>query len=388
MRVTRLLALCLFCSSLSFIPMASPVWADVQNLDYAVREVEATGTGSSADAAMSDSEIKALEVVLSSLIQTEQEQQAYAKIRESLLAGREKYLKRLKVMGKGTTENGGRYYKILYQVLVKELRADLEKSGVLTSTRRLSEQLKFPTIMAYYKDPADHSAYAQWSVDRINNYLLAHQFKAVDARVMQALQKDDQVVSLSAGRKDRLSQALALKANADFYIRIEIAPKVVGQSGQYTYVQSPVQVQAFESSAGTPFISKTYQRLDNKGQPEALAVKGSLDVSAKVVIEESVAGVMPLIEADLLRHWKTNVAQGSQYRLVVQGLKAAQKETFEAGVQEHARALAAQADGSYLVRYSGNLGDLADLLEESLQAKIGLAVQKFDLGTAYFKLTS
>jgi hypothetical protein len=240
--------------------------------------------------------------------------------------------------------------------------------------------------MAYYKDPADRSTYAQWSVDRINHFLLEHQFKAVDAGVMQALQKDDQVLAQTAGRKDRLSQAMALKARADFYIRIEIEPKVVGRSGDYTYVQSPVQVQAFESSSGSPFIVKTYQRLDNKGQPEALAVKGSLDVSAKVVIEEAVAGVMPMLEADLLRHWKTNVAQGNQYRLVLKGLKGGHKQLFEETASEHVRALALQSDGSYLVRYSGNLGDLADLLEEALQDKIGLSVQQFDLGSAYFQV--
>jgi hypothetical protein len=161
---------------------------------------------------------------------------------------------------------------------------------------------------------------------------------------------------------------------------------VVGRSGAYTYVQSPVQVQAFESSSGSPFIVKTYQRLDNKGQPEALAVKGSLDVSAKVVIEEAVAGVMPMLEADLLRHWKTNVAQGNQYRLVLKGLKGGQKQLFEDAASEHVRSLALQSDGSYLVRYSGNLGDLADLLEEALQDKIGLSLQQFDLGSAYFQV--
>jgi len=384
-RIALSLAMACFAALPGFLSLA-PVWADVQNLDYAVREVEAIGTGSNADAALLNSEIQALEAVLGGLIQTEQEKQAFAKIREQLLAGREKYLKRLKILGKGTTEEGGRYYKVLYQVAVKELRTDLEKAGVLVSTRQLSEQLKFPTIMAYYKDPTDRSTYAQWSVDRINHFLIEHQFKAVDAGVMQSLQKDDQVLAQTAGRKDRLSQAMALKARADFYIRIEIEPKVVGRSGDYTYVQSLVQVQAFESSSGSPFIVKTYQRLDNKGQPEALAVKGSLDVSAKVVIEEAVAGVMPMLEADLLRHWKTNVAQGNQYRLVVKGLKGGQKQIFEEAASEHVRALALQSDGAYLVRFSGNLGDLADLLEEALQDKIGLSVQQFDLGSAYFQV--
>ncbi|PIQ24459.1 hypothetical protein COW36_24730 [bacterium (Candidatus Blackallbacteria) CG17_big_fil_post_rev_8_21_14_2_50_48_46] len=378
------LGLALLCASLGVAPA---VHADVKNLDYAVKELETMGVGSNADAAMADAEMKALQAVVDTLVQTDAERQAFAKVQEQVFAQREKYIKRLKILSKGSSEGGGRYYKIRYEVQVQTLRSDLEKAGIISSTKQLSSQLKFPTIMAYYKDPAERSNYAQWSVDRINNYLLEQQFKVVDGKVMQGLQKDDQVVAQSAGSRERLSQALALKAKADFYMRIEIDPKVVGRSGDYTYVQSPVLVQAFESSSGSPFISKSYQRLDGKGQPEALAVKGSLDVSAKIVIEESVAGVMPLIVEDLLRHWKQNVAQGNQYRLVVKGLKGSQKSQFEAGLREHVRDLKLQSDGAYLVRYSGVLGDLADLLEESLQAKIGLAVQQFDLGSAYFTVS-
>jgi hypothetical protein len=365
---------------------SSPLWADVKNLDYTVQELEVVGMGPNADAALLNAGMVALEQVLQTLLQTEPERQAFAKIRTDFLAQPDRYLKRLKIIAKGTHENGGRYYKILYQVQVADLRAALEKAGIIASARALSQQLNFPTLMVYYKDPADRSTYAQWSVDRIYNFLLAHQFKVIDQKVMQTLQRDDQVLAQTAGRRERLTQAMALQARADFYMRVEIEPRVVGRSGDYVFVQSPVQIQAFESSSGTPFITRTYQRFDNKGQPEALAIRGSLDISAKAVIEESVAGVMPRVMEDLLRHWKDHVARGRQYRLVVSGLKASQQVLFEEALRMQVQQCDLQSTGVYLVRYSGVLGDLADLLEESLQDKIGLTLQKFDLGSAYFKV--
>lgn len=385
MRILPVLTSALFAFSLL---LTEPAWADVQNLDYTTRELETVGTGANADAALADSGLKAFEEVLATLVQTEAEKQALAKIHPKLLAASDKYLKRLKILGKGTLENGGRYYKVRYQVLVQKLRTDLEQAGVIATTRQISEQLNYPTLMAYYNNPADQSEYARWSVDRINHFLLEHQFKVVNASTLLSLQRDEQVLSQAAGRPDRLSQAMALRAKADIYMRVTVALREVGRSGAYTYVQSPVQVEAFESSAGIPFIVKTYQRLDSKGLPEALAVKGSLDTSRKVVIEEAVAGVMPLIMEDLLHHWKTNVAKGSQYRLWVKGLKAPQQRVFEAELTEQVREFARQPDGSYLVRFSGVLGDLADLLETALQAKIGLTVQQFDLGSAYFTVSS
>lgn len=363
-------------------------WADVKNLDYNVRELETVGTGAQAEAALADAGLKALEEVLASLVQTEAEKQALSKIRPQLLAQAEKYLKRLKILGKGTLENGGRYYKVRYQVLVKELRSDLEQAGVIVTTRQLSEQLNYPTLMAYYNNPADRSEYAKWAVDRINHFLLEHQFKVVDAHTLLSLQKDEQVLKQAAGRSDRLSQAMALRAKADIYMRVKIDLREVGRSGDYTYVQSPVQVEAFESSAGIPFIVKTYQRLDEKGQPEALAVKGSLDISRKVVIEEAIAGVMPFIMQDLLHHWKTNVVKGRQYRLSIKGLKTIQQQIFEAELARHVGEFSRQPDGSYVVRFSGILGDLADLLEAALQDKIGLTIEQFDLGQAYFRVSS
>ena len=71
---------------------------------------------------------------------------------------------------------------------------------------------------------------------------------------------------------------------------------------------------------------------------------------------------------------------------MVSGLKPAQQVLFEADLRTHVKQVFPQATGVYRVRYAGNLGDLADLLEESLQDKIGLTLQKFDLGSAYFKV--
>jgi uncharacterized protein YrrD len=363
---------------------APAAWADVKNLDYSVREVEIVGQGPTAEEALANAELMALQQAVLSLVQTEGEQQQYKRIEAKILEQRIKYVTRQKILGKGTTESGGRYYKLICKVNIALLRQDLEAAKVISSTQELTQQLRNPTIMAFYQDPSNTSTYAEWAVGRVNNYLVRHNCKAVDAAVMRSLRQDDQVVTQAAGQSTRLHQALALKAQADLYMSVTVDPKVAGRSGDYTYYETMVKVEAYEASSGQAFISKTYQRRDAQGNPEALAVRGSEDVSAKAVIEESVAGVMPQILEDLLLHWKRNVAQGSQFRIVVKGIKDAQAQELESVLRELTRGVTPQAKGDYLIRYSGVIGDLADELEERLQERLGLSLERFDLGSAYF----
>lgn len=364
---------------------SSVAWADVQNLDYSVRAVEVTGMGANAEAAMAQAEITAIEQVIATLVQTEAEKASYQRLRDTLLQQRPQWLEIDKVLGKGTTEDGGRYYKVAFKVKVADIRQALIKAQIIKATQEISRELNFPTIMAYYRDPKFEGDYALWSVGRVNSYLVNQQFKVVDAKIMANLRKDDQVVAQSAGKNDRLGQAIALKAQADIYMSVEISPKIAGRSGAYTYVMTPVQVHAYESSSGIPFITKTYQRLDRQGQPEALAIKGSIDVSTKAVIEEAVAGVMPQITEDLLRHWKGNIVKGKQFKLVFSGLSNSKIAGLEALLRQACPNFTAEGKGQYVVRYQGVLGDLADALEESGES-LGLGIQQFDLGTAYFEV--
>lgn len=361
-----------------------PVWADVQNLEYNQRELEITGEGATAEEALANSEMAALETVVLTLVQTEQEKERYTKIYARLMAERGKYLKRLKIIGKGTTEAGRRFYQIRFAVDVGLLREDLVKAGVIVSNSELNQQLNLPMIAAYYHDPQDQSVYSAWSVERINNFLLAHQFRVVDAKVWQELAQDDSLVAQGKGNRQRLGQVLALKAKADLVIEIEIEPQQVGTSGEYTYIQTPVRVKAYEASSGEPFITKVYQRLGKDGQPEALAVKGNVDVTAKAVIEEGVAGVMPLLLEDLTRHWKQNLVKGQQYRLIFKNLKPAREQELVNSLQSLVKEVRPAGKGQFLVRYQGVLGDLADELEEELADSFGLNLESFDLGNATF----
>jgi len=377
----RTLIQSLLCASLLLTAM--PAFADVKNIDYQFREVEISGQGPSAEQAIQNCEELALASALKELIQTDQEQEKLKPVLLKMLAQRDKYLKRLKILGKGTTAEGGRYYKILYQVNLAQMRQELEASGVILSAQELREELHTPVIAAYYKDPRENGPYAQWALERVNHFLLAHDFHVVDAQVWRALSQDDALLTESHADLQQLSRLMALKARADVYLEIEIAPEVVGKSGEFTYIQSPVSVKAYESSSGEPFITKIYQRLNRKGEPEALAIKGNLDVTAKAVLEESIAGAMPLVLNDLTQFWKQNLAQGQQYAL-----------HFDLPPDKLARLLPElkllvkqleSKDDVLMVRYPGMLGDLADAIEESLGGKCHLKLKTFNLGKAWFE---
>ncbi|MGV3524114.1 MAG: hypothetical protein ACO1RX_07815 [Candidatus Sericytochromatia bacterium] len=378
--------------SLRTLGLATALWlgltaisgADVQNVDYNQRELEIQAEGNNAEAALSACEIQALEEVIQGLVHTEEERGKYARLREQLIQNRARYLKRLQILGKGTTEQGGRYYRIRFQVQVGDLRKDLQQAGVILSAQALSEQLSHPTIAAYYRDPREQGEYAQWSVARINHFLLEHAFKVVDAAVWQELTHDDQLIQNSQGSTGRMGQLMGTQARADVLLEIEVNPQIAGHSGDYTYIQTPVRVKAYESSSGEPFITKIYQRMGRDGQPEALAIKGNIDVSAKVVIEEAVAGVMPMVLEDLTRHWKQSLALGQQYRLVFKDLAPARQPALQKSLGELVKDLKLQEDGSYLVRYKGPLNDLADTLETRLGEQMGFSTEAFDLGNAYF----
>lgn len=363
--------------------LLQPAYADIQT-QYDQREIDVEASGASAKEALVHCEEAALASFVQILVQTEAEKQKYKAVRAELMEHRDQYVKRLKILGKGTNPDGGRFYKIRFQVQVKALRDFLIAKGVILSTQELSQQLDHPTIAVYYKDPRDQSTYATWAVERINYFLLAQSFHVVDPKVWQNLAHDDALLSQAQGSAQRLGQVMSLKANADVYIEVAIDPKIVGHSGDYTYVQTPVRVRAFEASSGEPFISKIYQRQNSKGEPEALAIKGNVDVTAKAVIEEAVAGAMPAVLADLTAHWKANLAQGKQYLLIFKNLPAAKQSELETALKVQFKDLQRKKDNEYLVRYGGNLGDLADKLETQLGSKMGFALDSFDLGKAYF----
>lgn len=364
---------------------APPVAADVQNLNYGVRELEVTAEGPDANAALQNCEISALEQALQELIQTAAEKDKYQARRDSLLARRAEFVKRLQIVGKGTTADGGRFYRIRFAVDLGKLRAELVAAGVILSQQELKEQLNYPTIAAYYNDPREQSPYALWAVERLNNYLLAHEFKVIDAKVWQSLAAEDELLLQSQGSGQRLAQAMAQKARAEIFLSVQIEPQIVGRSGEFTYVQTPVQIKAYEASSGEPFITKVYQRLNRQGEPEALAIRGNVDVTAKAVIEEAVAGAMPLVLADLTRHWKENLARGSQFRLRFAGFDAAQRSALEALLRSRTTELKTAADGSYLVRYSGQLVSLTDAVEEWFEDTYQQSLKtRFDLGQAEF----
>lgn len=361
------------------------VFADVENLDYKIRKVEISGEGEDINKATTDASIKALEQVIFTLVQTEEEKNKYSNIRNDFITNVGKYVEKLKIISKSTT-NTGRSVKILFQVNVESLRKDLIDKKIISSTQELSEKLDNPKIMVFYdtsRGDKKDSEYSKWSVGRINNYLISQNFKTVDESAIDNLRKDDKLIAQSGGVKDKLDQAIALSTKADLYMSVRIQLSIAGKSGDFTYVQTPVEVKAYESSSGIPFIIKTYQRLDKNGEPEALSIKGNLDVSSKVVIEEAVAGVMPKIEEDLLKHWKSSVAKGRQYVIILDGVTKDKKIKFYETLKSLCTDII-ERDNKYIIRFKGSFDDLKDNLEEKVSS-IGIVMSQTDLGRAIFK---
>lgn len=361
--------------------------ADVRNVQ-GQRTVKVRGEGPDAKSALRDAEIAAIQMSISRLVHSEAELQKWNAIQADFLAQRKRFLKRLRIVGKGTTANQGRFYTIRFRVQEAQLREALVEAGVIQSSAELSAAANYPKIAAYYVDPRDNSPYALWSVERINSYLLNQKFRVVDPKLWAKLAKEDDILAQSQGSSSRLGQIMALRSSADIYLEVAIQPKVVGRSGDYTYVQTPVVLKAYESSSGEPFITKVYQRLNAQNEPEALAIKGNVDVSAKIVVEEAVGGVMPEVFADLSRYWKANLVQGKQYRLVFQGANAEQLETCQATLRGRVKDIKVLPNNTLLIRTSGDLSELADQLEEELGDSLGMRLHAFDLGNVYFVFAS
>lgn len=345
------------------------------------RDIEVRGEGSAAKDALVQSQKNAINSIAYELTHTAAEQSKLAAFLPSLYAQSDTYLQRLRIVSKGTLPSGGRFYVIRYRVAVGAIQAAMIAKGIIPAQSEINEALQFPTLAVYFKDPLNQSEVAQWSVQRCNSLLLTQGFQVIDPKVWHELALEDQQLSKNT---PVVPQRMALKARANVFLEIDVAPKIAGKSGDYTYVNTPVTVRAFESSSGRPFLEKEYQRRNAKGEPEALAIAGSVDISTKAVIEEAVAGVMPLIIQDLTRHWKESMSKGSQYRLVFQPpLSPAQVKQFEQTLIQEIKDHSFGPAGEIWVRYPGPLSDVIDRLEEIFEKSYTL--QSSTLGLAQFK---
>ncbi len=369
-----LCGLCLF-SPLS-LAKAPAAQAEVIT-QLSVRELDVRGEGADAASALAQTQKNALNTLAYELTHTEAEQNKLVKYLPTLHAQQAQYLERLHIVAKGTLPSGGRFYVIRYRVNVKALKDTLIAQQIIPPQSEINEALLFPTLAVYFKDPLNQSEAAQWSIERCNSLLINQGFQVIDPTVWHRLALEDQQLNQNKGVN---AQRTALKARANVFLEIDVAPQVVGRSGDYQYVQTPVSIRAFESSSGQPFLEKAYQRLNAKGEPEALAIAGNLDVSTKAVVEEAVAGVMPMIIQDLTRHWKESLVKGKQYRLAFKPpLNPVAQKRLESLVKTYTPG----EKGDIWVRYAGELSDLADSIEETLSP--GYTLQRMDLGHAYFE---
>ena len=361
----KLLLILIF--SLLFI---TPSFSDVQNIDYGIEKVTSTGLGDDLQLALKNAEINAIENVLFTLVQTNAEKSTYQGVRDKFIDNRKDYLKQIKIVGKKSTE-AGREITIDFEVDKGKLRQDLLDLKVISSVKKLSEDLGNPKIMVFYYARDDQNQYTKWAIGRANDYLLRQGFKVVDENTILGLRNDDTFISKLAGKD--AEQEIAVQTNADIYMSIKIQLKVAGQSGDYTYMKTPVEVDAFYSNSGEQFIKKLYRRLNKDGEEEALAIKGNIDTSAKVVIEEGVAGVMKNVVSDLLLKWKNSIQEGVEYSIYVKGLNSKSLNTLNTYLKSVCMDVKFK-DGRYIIKYKGRLTKLADKIEEKYEDSLGLTL--------------
>ena len=91
-----------------------------------------------------------------------------------------------------------------------------------------------------------------------------------------------------------------------------------------------------------------------------------------------------MVLTDLQAHWKENLAMGKQYRLIFKNMAESKKQSLEQALKKKVIKLVSPKQGEYLVRFSGELGDLADELEENMGTQFGFTLESSDLGNAYF----
>ena len=115
--------------------LCSPGFADIQNTGFERRELDVQASGATAKEALQHCEEAALEQIVFTLVQTEAEKKNYAAIRSELLAQRDKYVTRIKILGKGTDATGGRFYKVKFEIQVKALQEFLTQKKVILSSQ-------------------------------------------------------------------------------------------------------------------------------------------------------------------------------------------------------------------------------------------------------------
>jgi len=363
--VIRLLLIFMF----SFL-VIFPSFSAVENIDYGIEKVTSTGLGNDVNTALKNAEISALESVIFTLVQTDEEKNSYQTIKNKFVEDRKNYVKMIKIVGKKSTD-AGREITVNFEIDKGKLKNDLVDLKIISSVKKLSESLGNPKIMAFYYERDNKDQYSKWAIARANDYLLRQGFKVVDEETILNLRNDDKFISKLGGRD--AEQEIAVQTSADIYMSLKIQLREAGKSGDYTYMKTPVEVDAFYSNSGEQFIKKLYRRLNKDGEEEALAIKGDIDTSAKVVIEEAVAGVMKDVTNDLLLKWKNSIKDGMEYSILVKGLDDKKLATLTSYLKSVCLGVDLK-NGKYTIKYKGKLITLIDEIEEKYEDSLGLSL--------------
>lgn len=356
--------------------LGASAWAQNFGFDHQNPVLNAQGKGATLEQAFTQARYDALVKAAEPWIHTSVEKNRFEQKKAYFMAHSQRYVSRLKLLKKVTLPENHRFIQAQYQIDLKRLKADLVQLGILESMQNLNESLGSPKLWVFAKTPWETHENDLWLVSRAHQYLIQNGFKLVDLNIVKTLKEEEKILSTLP--------SMLTQVSADMYLSLEIFPRITGKSGEYTYIEAPIQVKAYERLQEKPFLDKTYVPLTPKGEPKAFAIKGEQALSQKAVIEDAVGVLMPFIAQDILTHWKTHLLEGKSYTLTMTGLSPAQQQPFENLLKRWSPHFERHDKGQYTVFYRGSLENLTDQLERNTELPLELI--QFSPHHAQFKV--
>lgn len=349
-----------------------PAVAEVKNVDYDSMEVPSVnGLGSELKDAIREARAQAILKGIDKLAQTPAEKQAFEAHRQAILYDLQDQFVKAHEMTDKYKQSGKTGVEISAVLNLKALRNALIERKVIQAVVDLASELGAPKILAFFEFNAGQKPDVDtgWAIDRVNNYFQAHDVEVVLKEEIERLMRDD--AQIRAAKAGSGLETMAQKAAADVFIRVKGKFEETRRSGDYRFAQATVSLEAVDT--GTQKVLATAN-----GQSRELAIKGTIETSRKAAIEEAVGGVSDQLFQDLLKGWKSALADGRSYLLVIKG------SGDMAGVKSRLQALCGnvtdKGGGQLQVKYKGSLSDLGRKLRKEFNMRtVGAELSRLEL---------
>lgn len=272
-------------------------------VDDATVVVLSTGYGYDESDAMRDAYKAGVWLVASAMAQTDLEKVNLEGYKGGLLHDPTPWLKDVRTLGGGPE---GEWFRVSLQLRVDRgsIRAELERRGIIASTRAVTSAVDYPTVMVVTQDQgAGGAAYADYARNEASSFLSDRGFEVLDAGAAAQLgDMRDRLAALSVGQDP--AATIALSVGADVYFVVEAM--VQGGAGSR---QGTAMVKAYETTTARLLgsgNSVSHPRADGTATDAWLAAEATRD------------GISRVIDAVLLS-WKRSLDEGRAYYIVVEG---------------------------------------------------------------------